>query len=166
MRIILILLFFCFLCPELYSQSEPSLSATEFNIISGSWNGEITYKDYSSGKSFSMPADVTIRQIGTSKNFIFFNSYPKEPNANSYDTVSISEDGKMLNSEMISVKNAFPNGDIEIITEVSGIDGNDNMPAVIRHTYLLGKNIFSKRKDVKFSEEAGWINRNLFTYSR
>ena len=54
----------------------------------GKWTGSLTYLDYSSGKSFSMPANVEISESGT-KNLIFDYKYPNEPKANVADTITI-----------------------------------------------------------------------------
>ena len=67
-----------------------------------------------------MPADINIHQIENTNKFIFAISYPDEPNANSSDTVIISEDGTMLNNKSVKSNLELENGNIEIITEYSG----------------------------------------------
>jgi len=138
----------------------------DFQKILGSWKGSLTYLDYSSGKPYTMPADVVVNRIDMTNKFAFSNIYPNEASANSTDTLTISTDGKYINKEMIKSRKKLPNGDIEIVTEETGTDGNDNKPAKFRHTYTLGNTIYKKRKDVQFVGENVWINRHEYTYTK
>lgn len=122
----------------LKAQNGTTLSAKDFNLFPGKWQGTLTYLDYSSNTSYAMPANVEIRQIKKSKQYIFYNTYPDEPKANSADTVIISADGKMIDKEIVKTIVNTDNGNTEITTELSATDGNDNKPALIRHTYIAG----------------------------
>jgi hypothetical protein len=113
-----------------------------------------------------MPADIDVRRIKNTGKFIFSHSYPNEASANSIDTIIISKDGKYIDKELVTSRRKLPNGDIEIITEESGTDGNDNKPATFRHTYTLGSDTFRIRKDVQFAGETSWINRHEYSYNR
>ncbi len=138
----------------------------DFKKLSGTWQGSLTYLDYSSGKPYTMPADVEISRVPKTNKFIFSNIYPNETSANSMDTISISTDGKYIEKEEVKSRQKLPNGDIEIITEELGKDGNDNKSATFKHTYTLGKTLYKKRKDVQFAGESKWINRHEYTYKR
>ncbi|HSN59391.1 MAG TPA: hypothetical protein VLR49_00545 [Ferruginibacter sp.] len=138
----------------------------DFQKISGSWQGSLTYLDYSTGKPYTMPADIDIVRISKTNKFAFFNYYPNETSANSIDTIFISSDGKYIENKLIKSRQKLPNADIEIITEETGKDGNDNKPATFRHTYTFGKNTYKKRKDVQFIGEKEWINRHEYSYRR
>lgn len=138
----------------------------EFQKVAGSWTGSLTYLDYSSGKPYTMPANLAIRRLGKTNVFLFSNIYPNETNANSTDTLTISVDGNHINNESVKSVRQLSNGDTEIITEVSGKDGNDNQPAIIRHTYTLGGATFKKAKDVQFVGETKWINRHEYSYKK
>jgi hypothetical protein len=151
---------------SIFAQTKSKVSINEFRTLVGSWTGTLTYLDYSSNKPYTMPADVEISQIGKSRSFIFSNLYPNEPKANSSDTISISNNGKMLNKETVKAKTKLTNGDLEIITEFSSIDGNDNKPATIRITYIFGKKIFKNVKEVQFEGQDKWIKRHEYSYTR
>lgn len=138
----------------------------DFQSISGYWSGSLTYLDYSSGKPYTMPADIVITRIDQTNQFAFSNSYPNEPSANSVDTLCISPDGKRLDNAQIKSRKKLPNGDIEITVEETGTDGNDNRPATFRYTYTFGKTTFKRRKEVQFTGESAWINRHEYTYTR
>lgn len=164
----LILISILFFINTIYGSAQDvnKISETDFSQIKGTWKGTLTYLDYTTGKPFTMRADIEIVQIGESNKFIFSNSYPDEPNANSADTVTISEDGLYLDYQTVVSKNVLADGETAIITEMSGKDGNENNPAQIRHTYILGKNVFKIKKEILFIGETDWIKRHEFNYSR
>ena len=137
----------------------------DFQNISGSWKGTLTYLDYSSGKPYTMPAEIDIKRIGKTNKFIFSNIYPNETSANSMDTITISTDGKYIDEELVKSRHKLPNGDIEIITQELGKDGNDNIPATFRHTYTFSKTTYKNRKDVQFVGQNKWINRHEYSYT-
>ncbi|MEO7047634.1 MAG: hypothetical protein ABI091_20210 [Ferruginibacter sp.] len=138
----------------------------DFDKLVGSWQGSLTYLDYSSGKPYTMSADIDIKRIGKTNQFSFSNIYPKEKSANGIDTITISKDGKYIDKELVKSRRKLANGDIEIITEEPGKDGNDNKPATIRHTYTFGKTTYKNKKDVQFAGETEWINRHEYSYVR
>ena len=45
----------------------------DFYKLSGTWEGSLTYLDYSSGKPYTMPANVEIKRIGKTNKFVFSN---------------------------------------------------------------------------------------------
>ena len=138
----------------------------DFNNLSGSWVGSLTYLDYSSGKPYTMAADLKIMRITKTNIFVFSNIYPKEASANSMDTISISANGKYIGKESVKSRHRLANGDIEIITQELGKDGNENKPATIKHTYTIGGETFKNKKDVQFIDKPGWINRHEYSYKR
>lgn len=148
------------------AQTDASTLIKDFKKISGSWYGTLTYLDYTSGEPFTMLADLKIERISKSNKFYFFSSYPNEPNANGGDTIIISEDGKYINNELIKSRTVLSDGTIEIITEETGTDGNDDQPAVFRHTYTFSKSTYSKRKDVQFVGTDVWVKRHEYSYSK
>ncbi len=143
-----------------------SVSVKDFKPALGKWKGTITYLDYTSGKPFSMPANVTITKNKKAANqLVFAYEYPAEPKANGNDTLIISADGTMIDGEKV-VSNETKEGSVQIITEINGIDGNDNRKALIRHIYMISKTSFVKRKEVKFDGEDKFIMRNEFKMAR
>ena len=72
----------------------------------------------------------------------------------------------MLNNERIISKGKNKWGDLEIITEENGIDGNDNKPAVFRHTYTIGKAVLINKKEVQFEGQNIWIKRHEYAYAK
>ncbi len=149
-----------------FAQSKVITSVSDFNKLLGNWKGTLTYLDYSSGKPYTMPADLKIRRIGNTSQYSFLNIYPNEPKANSIDTFTISADGRSINKELIKSRKMLTKGNIEIVTEELGKDGNDNKEATIRHSYTFGKAKFKIIKEVQFISEQKWIKRHEYSYSR
>ncbi|KAA9332165.1 hypothetical protein F0P96_11805 [Hymenobacter busanensis] len=148
------------------AQSPATVTVRELQPLIGHWQGSLTYLDYSSGKPYTMPADINIQQIGRSNRFRRAYSYPKEASANSVDTLTVSADGRLLDQEPIKTKRRLPGGNLEIVTETAGTDGNDNQPALIRHTYVIGRDVYTSRKDVQFAGQTTWLKRHEYSYTR
>lgn len=138
----------------------------DFRKALGYWYGALTYLDYSSGEPYTMPADQELKLIPGSKDFVVFHIYPDEPKANGMDTLHISDDGQWINGEKVLSRKKLADGSIQIITTEQGSDGNDDRSATFRHTYTIGKTIFSKRKDVQFVGTEEWGKRHAYSYSR
>ena len=144
----------------------PVISVKDFKPALGKWTGTLTYLDYTSGKPYTMPANITVSADPQNiRQIILSIEYPDEPKANGNDTLTISSDGKMLNRDVVISKQKS-NGKLEIITERNDVDGNDRKKALIRHIYSIGKKSFSNRKEVKFEGEEKWILRNEYKMSR
>ncbi len=146
------------------STAQVSISNVDLQPIIGSWQGSLTYLDYTTNKPFTMPANIDIEQIGQSNTFVFGNSFPEEPNANWTDTMVLSKNGTMINDEIVKSKRLLESGNIEIVTEILGIDGNDKKPALLKYTYTIGKDRYVHRKDVQWVGETEWIERHEYKY--
>lgn len=148
-----------------FTKATFTVSAKDFKNSIGQWKGTLTYLDYTSGKPFSMPAELQISQIGKSSRYLFAIQYPDEPQANGNDTLVISADGKQIDGENVVTK--VKHGGYTIITtEQTGKDGNEQKEALIRHVYTIGKTVFVIRKDVQFTGTTEWIKRHEYSYTK
>ena len=161
MKKILLLTLFTFFASSSYGQH---IQVKDLAKSIGFWPGKLTYLDYSSGKPFSMAANVTLSLTQDQMGFIMLYEYPKEPHANAKDTTYVM--GNLFGKDRIVAFNKEQNGDFQLITEVEGEDGNENKKAVLRHTYLLKENHFSMVKDVKFVGTDRWIKRNEYVFKK
>jgi len=159
-----IALLLCLSSANLFAQNN-KISALDIKPLIGFWKGSLTYLDYQTNKPYTMPADLEITQIEESNRFVFSNIYPNEPKANDADTVTISESGLKIDDEIITLKRK-KNGRLEITTELTGEDGNDNKAAIIRHIYTIGTNEYVVIKEVKFVDETKWIKRHEYRYQK
>ena len=150
-----------------FTQTISPVTVKDFKPAFGKWKGSLTYLDYSSGKPYTMPANVTINKDGNNVHqLILAFAYPDEPKANGNDTLVISNDGLQVDGAIVVSKKKNSDGTVEIITEKNGVDGNDNRKAIIRHIYIIGKKKFSNRKEVKFDSEEKFIVRNEYIMIR
>lgn len=142
------------------------LTKEDLKQLSGCWDGSLTYLDYSTNKPFSMPSNYNISPIEKSDNFKVVIAYPKEPEANSIDTIFITGNGNEIDGEIIKSKRVLSDKSLEIITEQKGKDGNDDKPATFKFTYLLSAENYSKKKEVKFDDGEAWIMRHEYKFKR
>jgi hypothetical protein len=143
------------------------VTVKDFKPAFGKWKGSLTYLDYSSGKPYTMPANVTISKDGNNAHqLILAFVYPDEPKASGKDTLVISDDGLQIDGAVIVSKTKNSDGSLVIITDKEGVDGNDNRSATLRHIYTISKKIFSNRKEVQFKGEEKFIFRNEFKMNR
>ena len=150
-----------------FTQTISAVTVKDFKPAFGKWKGSLTYLDYSSGKPYTMPANVIIsRDKNNEQQLILAFVYPDEPKANGNDTLIISKDGLQINGAAVVSKKKTSEGFLEIVTEKDGIDGNDNRKAVLKHIYTISKKIFSNRKEVRFDGEEKFIMRNEYTMNR
>ena len=146
------------------SSAQTTISSADFKPLIGSWLGTLTYINYSDGTPFSMPVELRIVQLEETNKFTFYFSFPDEPQANSEETVTISKGGTMLNGEPVKSKRLLEDGNLEIVTQSMGTD--DEQPATIQQTYVIGANVFVTRKDVLFEDQEEWLYRNEFNFKR
>ena len=145
----------------------PAVSVKDFKPAFGKWKGTLTYLDYSSGKPYTMPANIIIRKDKKNDHRLILSfEYPNEPKANGNDTLVVSNDGLQIDGAMITSKEKSAKGDLQVITEKPGIDGNDNRKAVIKHVYTIGTKTFISRKEVRFDGEETFIMRNEYKMIR
>ena len=148
------------------SQKKLKSIMEDFRLLNGSWQGSLTYLDYTTGKPYTMPADIEVKQIDKTNKFIFSYIYPDERDANSADTISISADGKYIEKEKVKYRKKLAKGDLLYVTEEKGIDGNDKKKATFRYTYTIGQNTYVKRKDVRYMGDKNWIKRHEYSFTR
>jgi hypothetical protein len=144
---------------------DATLKANDLLQLPGTWEGQLTYLDYSSGKPYSMPAHVNITTIKQNAAYGFAFIYPDEPKANSTDTILVDLKQQTIDGHAVQ-KVTRTDSLIWIETTHTSVDGNDNKPALIRHTYAIGKSKLSIRKDVQFTGTATWIQRHEYLFRR
>ena len=150
-----------------FTQLSPVVSVKDFKPAFGKLKGTLTYLDYSSGKPYTMPANITIsRDNNNEQQLILAIVYPDEPKANGNDTLVISNNGLQIDGAFVVSKKKTSEGLLEIVTEKNGIDGNDNRRAVLKHIYTISKKAFSSRKEVRFDGEEKFILRNEYKMTR
>lgn len=148
------------------AQPKSSFTKSDAALIAGVWKGRLTYLDYTSGKPFTMPANITINSINGTNNLLEKSEYPNEPKANGVDTMYILQNGLQINGASVTARTVSSDGTVKIVTEKKGRDGNDNKEAIIRKTYFISSSRLTILKEVKFVDGSDWITRNEYSYTR
>lgn len=147
---------------SLNSFGQAKILAEDLKAIIGSWEGSITYLDYQSGKPFTMPANVIVKQGKNESILMLKNIYPEEPKANGSDKIKMTNHGILLNKCLVRSREVLENGQVKVQTECKGKD--DNKAALIRNTYLISNDHFLIRKEIQFEGTDNWTKRSEFEY--
>ncbi len=146
------------------SSSAQSFQIKDLSNSVGNWKGNLTYLDYTSGKPYTMSANIKISLTENKSGYIMGYEYPNEPHANSKDTTYIAD--KLFGKDKIVEFKITEDGGFTLVTEILGEDGNNHRKANLRHTYILNFNTYSITKDVKFEGTDKWIKRNEYILNR
>jgi len=134
-----------------------ALRPDELDVLTGKhWTGTLTYLDYGSGELTTIPTELTVKNKGQGV-YEWGTAYPKEPGHNSTDELTISSDGKVLDGENVTERMLTGNF-LKIVTEKTGTD--NHKAARFGFTYLIGKNAFSRKKEVRYDVQENWFMRN------
>ncbi len=152
---------FLLLCLTATAQS---VQVNDLSASVGSWEGKLTYLDYSSGKPYTMSANIKVSLTEDKSGYVMAFEYPKEPHANSTDTTFIRDN--FFGKDKIVAFEKASGGGYTLVTEVDVTDGNDNKNAVLRHVYRVNATNFSITKEVKFEGTAVWVRRNEYLVYR
>lgn len=148
------------------AQQSSSVSIRELSVLVGSWKGTLNYGGTIIRKPYTTTAELVVKQIGSSNKFELLHVYTKDPNDNTRDTISISDNGTALNRATIKSKRTTSDGNMEIITEVPGFDHDNDKAAIVRHTYTIGKQNYKFKKEVQLEGLSDWLERQEFNYAR
>ena len=146
------------------SYAQNTISPDDLIMISGEWQGSLTYIDYGTNKPYTMPANVTVEQGKNEYQVQLLYKYPNEPNANSKGRIKISKDGLLVNKTKVTTREVLEKQVVKITSEYEGKDNNKR--ALIKNVYNFGPKQFIIRKEVKFDDAADWLMRNEYTFKR
>lgn len=142
----------------------PVVKITDFKVIEGDdWTGDLTYLDYSGNKRVTIPTAAAVSITSPTK-LKYSVSYPKEPWEDTKATLKLSKSGRVLDGNPVTYREVQTDGSLEILTKHQGKD-NDK-PAQIRLAYTLSASKFTISKDVRFEDEADFVNRNIYAFTR
>ncbi len=131
----------------------------------GRWTGNLTYRDYGTGKPVTILCDVLITRVkGEINQWNFSFEYPKEPKANRVEIVELTNDGRKFDGETIIERNKSSDGVLKFITEIRGED--DGKSAQIRRVYVISTSEFTITKLVRFDNLSEFMERNSYKWQR
>ena len=114
MKNLIVLTAFTLFC---LSSKAQSLQIKDLSSSVGHWKGKLTYLDYSSGKPYTMSANIKISLTENKNGYIMGYEYPEEPHANSKDTTYIVN--KLFGKDKIVQFKKSVDGGFTLVTEIS-----------------------------------------------
>lgn len=144
----------------------PAVKPEDFRLLTGDrWTGTLVYLDYGSNKEVSILSNLTVNESKEKDpTWIFEYEYPKEPNANSKETVKLSGNGTRINDEVVVKRERINNGVLRLVTERRGKDNDRD--ALFRYTYLIDESSFSITKEVRPEGSTTFFERNRYSWRR
>lgn len=143
--------------------SQPFLRAIDMEPLEGTWAGELTYVDYSTGKDIAIPATLKITYVG-SAGWAFVYSYPDEPGSIDRDTLILAPDGTELGHMSVVADEHASSDTTRIVLEEEGRD--DDLPARIRRTWIVTPHSLLLLKEVCSRGERAFRKRHAYRFSR
>jgi hypothetical protein len=153
------------ICP-VFAQKHFAVSVKDFKNLIGCWQGTLNYSGTIIRKPYTTTAELVIKQTGKLNQFGLVYIYTKDPRDNKYDTITISKNGRKINAETIKSKRYTREGNLKIITEITGFDHDYNKPAVIRTTYIIGKRRYTYKQEIQPEGQNEWVQRLEHQYLR
>ena len=145
-------------------ESNAQFQVKDLSFSTGMWYGQLTYLDYTSGKPYSMAANLKVSLTEDQLGYIRRFEYPKEPQANRSDTVFV--DNHHFDGAKIIQFTKGSSSELSWVTEKMGEDGNDHQKAIIRLSYLMSSTLFRIVKEVQFIGTATWIKRHEYVFDK
>lgn len=138
----------------------PTTSINDFKALANTeWEGALRYTNYGDGAEVSIPIRVAFKQIETDS-LAYDLVYPDEPDYNSLESLTVSDNGHLLNGHRLTDRKAREDGTIILSTEYS--DKDDNRDADITLTYTISPTGFSIAKNVCFRDTGECLLRNTY----
>ena len=150
----------------LLSQSSKELSIDDLTFLNGLYTGTLTYKDYSSDQTVTLPLVCnTFYKNDQILQKILINEGGKNYEQ---DYKFRIKDGKVDGFELVSqIINVEDNAKaIELIISQKGKDGNQNRPCTFKYTIKGDQSAYAVTKEVKFDDEASYFIRNQYRFKR
>lgn len=138
---------------------------SDFKFLQGSWEGSLTYEDYTSHTSEKIKATAEIK-LENDSSFLLSIGYPDEPAMNSKTKYTIDKNEMTINDKKIIERTLLPDGTLKIVLEEKGKDGNDSKPATFHHVWMISSKRFTLTKLVKFDTDNNFFQRNQYVFSR
>jgi len=136
----------------------------DLNRLQGdNWEGNLSYLNYGSDKRSTIPVKLAIKVLDK-RTLQYAIQYPGEEQYNAKERLKLSSDGTRIDGYRITNRVETADGTLVLTTEGKGRD--DNRPAQIQMTYLVAADQFSIRKNVRFTIDETYLNRNEYSFRR
>jgi hypothetical protein len=147
----------------------PAVTPADIDLLTGaSWNGTLTYLDYTSGKQTTIKSSLAVTRLpprpDSATAWDMRTGYADEPQANSGETAVLARGGRVFRDATVLERTVLPDGSVRVVTEQDGED--DLRRARFRFVYLLGRTQCSIQKLVRFTPEEAFFERHIYRWSR
>ncbi len=151
-----------YLLAQTLMSAQATVKISDLEILNNTqWEGQLTYKDYSSGRLTSIDATQQIKIEGGK--VITSIQYTYEPNENNKTTIKLRKNGSYLGKEKV-ISNSFANNTRTIITTYEGKD--DNKKATLYMIYKFNELEYSVTKEVALDDGSERFVRNSYNFKR
>mgnify|MGYP006276749501 CR=1 FL=1 len=158
------ILFLPFLLLPLFLRGQLMLQAGELNFLEGLYQGDLTYKDYTSGELESLPLVASFTRKGDTYTLdielcewgkLFDQKYKyRIANGTVYSDGAWNLESKAVNDDAKT---------FAIVISRTGKDGNERRPCTFRTTLAGSVQQWTITKEVKFDDEPDYFIRNQYT---
>ncbi|NNE04522.1 MAG: hypothetical protein HKN15_02200 [Xanthomonadales bacterium] len=145
-------------------EAQVEVSMEDFQALEGDgWEGSLNYLNYGSDKRSTIPVKMAI-EISGKRSLQIAIRYPGEEEYNNSEKIKISRNGKRVDGYDLVARELQPDGVLLLTTLGSGRD--DDRKADIQMVYFISANEFRIEKNVRFDQDDGFFNRNVYQFSR
>ena len=133
----------------LFTNAQNTIQLSDFESVNNTnWKGELTYKDYQSGKQETIPCTMQLKIEGDK--IVFNQQYTYEPNKNNKSSVKVKKNGTYFGNERVV---SFTE-DTKSNTLVTMYRGRDNgKKADMYVTRVLTDSTYIVTKEVKYLDD-------------
>jgi hypothetical protein len=143
---------------------QPRIEKGDLSRITGNWNGELTYLDYTSKKEVTFSCNLEAVVTPDEKLLKLKYIYPDEMDANTMSRLDITEDGATIEGQFVMERTILPDGSLKLITEEKEFD--DYKLSTIRRIIVLSNDTFVITKMVKFDDAGDFFRRNEYRWKK
>lgn len=140
----------------------PTVSPDELSgLVGDDWEGELTYRGQGNAETgVTVPVELLVGQNG--RTFELHFSFPENRQADGRAEVTISEDGRRINDEML-VRRLEDDGTLMLVTQQACEENSE--PGTCEYTYMIAPHAFGITRMVrpKGPAEPFQASRYLFT---
>ena len=142
-------------------RSQATLKISDFQSVNNtSWKGELTYKDYQSGKLTSIATTMQIKIEGEKLNSNI--QYTYEPNKNNKSSVKLKKNGAYFGNEKV-LSNILKNGMRIFVTTYKGKDNGEKASMYITRKFNDSSYTITKEVQLEGTDERFMRNTYEFT---
>ena len=164
-------LFFCLVCISFYSLADETTQKI-FASLTGTWDGELYYLDYQSGRRFAIPMQIEAELTPDEATLINKLTYT-DPGVlvHAVNLTTVDKDtGELVESyfregkgelSRYQITKAEYNSTEQWLLMYRQQGEDDNRPALIQHTLTRAQDKLTSRKEVRFTDQPSkFILRN------